>query len=533
MNLLIVDDELNSILTVKKMINQEKLMINQIYCAENALAAKEYLLNGQIDIVLCDIEMPKENGLELLEWIGRNELPVEFIIMTCYAEFEYAKKAVGLGSIAYLLKPVDQEELDKELQNAIQLRNHKQQMSQFRHSWIRNQDTMREKFWMLLFRGEIMPDKSNIQHWLQAEAVAINIEINYCPILFVIRKWGGNVKKEDYNLFRFALKNILTELFIGENNPFMRDIIQIGGDTQLVIVSTEFSSAEEIEKYHIICNQFLSIVKNYFAIEINCYIGKDVSLWDAANEIESLYQMDYNNLRNTGVYDSRDYIKMFMEKKFKADWKEFENWLTQLIDGEYHSVSKSINDYLEYHIKSNKVNRTWLISFQRQYMIMLGAYAAIKKIYLNQIINNETEEIINSDAENGIEELRKLVNYTLNAIYELERSKCKNNDPVERTKEYIEAHIADELDMDTLAQNVHLNPDYLTRIFRKATGDPVNKYIVNQRMKKAKQLLKYTNQPISEIAFQIGYYNYISFNRIFTKSIGVSPQSYRIKNRDN
>lgn len=531
MKLLIVDDEVSSIITVSNMIDKEKLSIGQCFTAESVKEAKRHLIDNQIDIVLCDIEMPQESGLELLEWIKEKQLTAECIIMTCYAEFEYAKKAVSLGSVAYILKPIDKEELDKELQNAIHIINNKNQIKQINHSWTKNQDTIREKFWTKLFSGEIISSRISIRQWLANKSVSINLDWIYCPILFVTRKWGKNIKEEDHNLYRFAMKNIISELFMDNRESTLYDIIQISKDVQLVVIGGVTFLGQDKEKCNAICKQYLRTVKDYFGVDINCYLGKKATLWEVANEIECLYQMDYNNLWNEGVYDSNDYFRMSLEKKLILDLNEFENWLKQLINGEYRGVEKSIVDYLDYHTKTNGINREWLISFQRQYMVMLGAYAVLKKFYLNQIIENEEIANMVTESERGISELKKWIDFSLKAVCKLEYSNFKNNDPIEITKSYIEEHLADELDMEALAQNVYLNPDYLTRIFRKATGEPVNKYIINQRMIKAKQLLEYTNQPISEIAFQIGYNNYTSFNRIFTKSVGLSPQIYRLNYR--
>jgi len=534
MNLLIVDDEISSLISVSNMINKEKLLISQCFKAENVQEAKNCLLSEPIDIVLCDIEMPQESGLELLEWIGKEQLPVECIIMTCHAEFEYARRAVSLGSVAYLLKPIDPEELERELLNAIQIKETKKQLKEYSHSWIRNQDVIRGKFWSLLFQGEILSDITSIQHWLYKKSIDIHTEWEYCPILFVTRQWNADIVAKDYNLFRFALKNILAELFLEKFSFPMCDIVQFENDVQLVVIGADCISPEMNEAVKKICSEYMLNVKEYFSIKINCYIGKDVEIQEIANEIESLYQMDINNLWNEGIYERRKYNKMISSEQLIFDFKEFDHWLNQLINGEFAEVEKSIYKYLEYQTEVITVNRKWLSSFHQQYMIMLGSYAVIKKYYLNQIMETREDLYFSlTEYSNGIEEVKKLISFSIKALYQFEQQKLHSSNPVEITKTYITEHLAEKLDMDTLSQNVHLNSDYLTRIFRHTTGEPINKYIVNQRIKKAKKLLEFTNDPISEIAFQVGYFNYISFNRIFTKTEGVSPQTYRQNSRNN
>ena len=531
MNLLIVDDEINSLVTVSHMINKEKLSICQCFQAESVQEAKRYLANESIDIVLCDIEMPQESGLELLAWISQENLPAECIIMTCHAEFEYARKVVRLGSCAYLLKPIDPVELEAELLNAIHTKETKSRLKEHSRSWMRSQDVIREKFWSLLFQGEILSEPASIRHWLTGKSIDIHTDWKYCPILFVTRQWSTNIAAEDYNLFRFALKNIMLELFTEKFNFGMCDMVQFENDVNLVIIGADSISSEMYNAVGTICNEYLLIVKQYIGNKINCYIGIDIEIQEVANEIESLYQIDSNNLWNEGVIEHRKYNRMISEKQSIVDLQEFERWLKQLLKGEFLDVEKSIYHYLDYQTNIIAVNRKWLSSFHRQYIVMLSAYAAMNKYYLSQIMENE--DLYHSLAEynNGIEELKKLIDISIKALYQFEQKKLNNRDPVEITKNYIEIHLADKLDMETLSQNVYLNPDYLTRIFHKKTGESINKYIVNLRIKKAKHLLELTNQPISEIAFQIGYFNYISFNRIFTKAVGVSPQIYRQNSR--
>lgn len=62
-------------------------------------------------MLLTDIEMPRESGLEFLEWMKEQGKEYKAICMTCHAEFDYARKALGLGVMEYLVKPVNREEL--------------------------------------------------------------------------------------------------------------------------------------------------------------------------------------------------------------------------------------------------------------------------------------------------------------------------------------------------------------------------------------------------------------------------------------
>lgn len=71
------------------------------------------LLNKKIhpDILLLDINMPKKNGIEVLEYIKQNKIPVKVLILTVHNEVEYLLKAVDIGIDGYLLKDTSYDEL--------------------------------------------------------------------------------------------------------------------------------------------------------------------------------------------------------------------------------------------------------------------------------------------------------------------------------------------------------------------------------------------------------------------------------------
>lgn len=79
MRLLLVNDEMLTAETMKADMEWEKYGISNVDIANSVSSAKEIILNHKIDLILCDIEMPKENGLQLLEWIREEEKDIECI----------------------------------------------------------------------------------------------------------------------------------------------------------------------------------------------------------------------------------------------------------------------------------------------------------------------------------------------------------------------------------------------------------------------------------------------------------------------
>ena len=108
---LLIDDEPWALYGLKTLIDWEALGYRIAGEAENGLKAMELLNKGNIDVVISDIRMPGMDGIQLMETIQEEKLPVEVILVSGYSEFEYARKAVRYGAFDYLLKQVSAAEL--------------------------------------------------------------------------------------------------------------------------------------------------------------------------------------------------------------------------------------------------------------------------------------------------------------------------------------------------------------------------------------------------------------------------------------
>ncbi|MDO5423699.1 MAG: response regulator [Eubacteriales bacterium] len=111
MNLLIVNDEIRTAEIMKKEIPWPAYGITQVTTAYDAPAGKRIIQQTTIDLILCDIEMPGESGLELIRWVREQNYEIECIFLTCHANFAYAQEAIGLDCQDYILMPAEYEQI--------------------------------------------------------------------------------------------------------------------------------------------------------------------------------------------------------------------------------------------------------------------------------------------------------------------------------------------------------------------------------------------------------------------------------------
>ncbi len=119
MNLLITDDEYYIVQGLVGMIDKEELGVDNIFTAYSAQQALNILRKEQVDLLLLDVEMPKETGLELLEQLNSEGLQTTTIILSGHQRFDYAREAINYHCFNYLLKPIGKQSLNQELSRAI------------------------------------------------------------------------------------------------------------------------------------------------------------------------------------------------------------------------------------------------------------------------------------------------------------------------------------------------------------------------------------------------------------------------------
>jgi two-component system response regulator YesN len=120
MRLLIVDDGHYIVEYLKHLLDWNKLGIESVATTTNSIEAKQILDQDQIDILITDIRMPEVSGIDLLEHINKNKLRTKVAFLTGYSDFEYTQKAIRLGAVDYLLKPVNKNDMEKSMKKVME-----------------------------------------------------------------------------------------------------------------------------------------------------------------------------------------------------------------------------------------------------------------------------------------------------------------------------------------------------------------------------------------------------------------------------
>ena len=117
MKLMLADDEKIFGETITHLLPWQEMGFDApIHIAYDGMEAWEILQKEEIDLFLCDIEMPLLNGLDLQKRIVDHQLKTRTIFLTAFANFQYAQQALRLGVTDYILKPIQEEEFSSTIQ---------------------------------------------------------------------------------------------------------------------------------------------------------------------------------------------------------------------------------------------------------------------------------------------------------------------------------------------------------------------------------------------------------------------------------
>ena len=192
-------------------------------------------------------------------------------------------------------------------------------------------------------------------------------------------------------------------------------------------------------------------------------------------------------------------------------------WQKLLQTGCAQAMEQEACQLLDKLTVNNQLNSQTLRYFYQDFMQMLFSFPE-KKRQGDMFREPEALELYRNGMKT-VPDMKALVHYVASA-WDSETEE-NSQSTVEIIMAYIAEHLENELRREELAEAVHLNPDYMARLFKKETGMNLKDYIIQQ------SLLCTTNLPISLIAAKVGYTNFGHFSTSYKKFYHKTPQEER------
>jgi two-component system response regulator YesN len=528
--LLIVDDEWFAVEGIEKGVDWSSLAFTEIHKAYNTEQAKAIMLRTAIDIIICDIEMPDGNGMELMEWVKDRFPDIEAIFLTCHADFQYAQKAIRLGSFEYLLKPVEFELLRQTVNNALEKlmdeRKTKQlneAYSQYFDLWEAQKPVLYERFWQDLFWQRIIPTDNHIEKAIDSYMMPLGTESKVLLIMISIEQWGKKLNIQDEEIMEYALRNAATEMILDKRSG---QVIQDRNGVHFVLLYSNESHkpAVTFEQLKQSCKNYIEACSKYLFCSISCYIGDWVSLNSVWKSYNVLLQMEHMNVTLSKFVfftkDEQDDNDEVLQLPALFEWSE----LMEM--GKMDELDQLAMDMFDQLRKEANFNSETLSALYHS-LLQTIYYVLHKRGIAVQTIFPHGEALDQATAIKSLNLLQDWAKRTFRVVAEHLEAVERGATVVDKVKNYIADHLYDEITRDDLANCVHINSSYLSRLFKKEAGMSLTDYIVQQRMMKAEHLLIHSDEMISNIAKSFHYTNFSHFSKMFRKYYGMNPQDYR------
>lgn len=505
LKVLIVDDEKVIRDGIKKVIEWENYGFEICGEAVNGRDGLDKVALLNPDLILVDIKMPGINGLEMIRVLRERGNECRVILLTGYTDFKYAKYAIELRVDEYLIKPIDEEELEKELVKVKNIIDGLKKNSQYVEAAELSAENVIGKL--------ILEDVSSDQLYKYNNIYSLALPWkSYQVILLSVDTVTGSEKK-----VRRQIKELVKEFISYNNYGYTGDV---EGHIGILIKNTIFNKKNTLP-----LGLLNSKLKRIMGIDTMIYIGRPVAHF---NDLIISYKNALELLDKRFIYVSENiicYDRVTLDTDTSID-------MDVMVDKLYTAVSlcktENINDILDefkrYIIKKENSEIEIKTNYINLITELINKLAASSEEMVKSITSgrNIIEDIF---SKSNLQDLNDYIKHILNGM--CKEIETKDYDIImKRIVNYIEENHHKNLKLSLISEVSGYNSIYLGKKFKQYTGMSFNVYLDYLRISKAKRLLK-AGSKVYDVAEAIGYCDKNYFYSKFKKYVGISPNEYK------
>jgi len=518
-NVIVVDDETWICKLIRKIVDWEAIGFNIIANASDGFTALELIEKHKPELVITDIRMPGLDGIGLIKAAREKKLDIEFIIVSGYSDFEYARSALAYDAFAYILKPLDKDELEEVLYKA------KDKISK-KHSIkvkLESSETV-----MLESELRKIIDKTNKGITAEYLNGKYNTKFMGGPYYTVIFKQDFISKdniNDDYQYFLSKVKTTYADDF--------QEIVYFPGNSEgqtIFVINLKYETDDINGLMRKIMQAFDAegLSKSFkltisIGLKVNSINEIDVSYESAANAMKARIFLGVGRVINANkeaarIINTKNIIDIRVKKKLSVlfDVFDMENALKEIKRILFDAEKKSAENLLSCHIAAYEILEILFEAMEnkgvkykdgisrQQAVAVIDGFSSVKEIedYITSIIKEFQDSYLDEKHNNG----EKLIT---------------------EIKRFISENYMSNINLDDVAKLVCLSPTYVSEIFKRKTGENFSEYLIDYRIEIAKDMLKDIRYKVVDISQMVGYADSKYFSRLFKKKVGVNPRDYR------
>lgn len=524
-NVIVVDDEDWICKLIRRIVDWDALGFRIVANAGDGLSALDLIKEHKPDLVITDIRMPGLDGLGLIKAVREQNLDVEFIIISGYSDFEYARSAITFEAQAYLLKPLDKDEFldalkgikDKlskkrllrskiETSRTVLLENALKELVEKTTADI-NTGGFNEQYgtkftdgvyYAAIFKRDSV-SRENREKYDKAEYLKFLWEVKerYLNAFGEIVFFSGEMSNEDIFIINANKRNgqavpgVMSDI-VGsyENEPdvkkgyrltvcLSRPVERLSG------IGAAYSEAKKamLARVYLGCGRVIDANKE------NSRIGGAKNVIDIQREKKLGMLLDVLDVAGASLEISG----IFSDAHSKSEGNLIIN----------HTVAYRIVDLLLSAMQRKNLQVKRELSMQQSVLNIDDCITVNEiKVYVLGLLKELRNTYLDEKHENG----EKLI---------------------AEIKRFITEKYMSDINLDDVAKLVCLSTTYVSEVFKRKTGENFSEYLIDYRIEIAKNLLKDIRYKVIDVSSRVGYKDSKYFSRLFKKKVGVNPSDYR------
>ncbi len=505
MKVILVDDEQYILSGLQTLIEWEKLACVVVGAYESAQQALCKMQEETPDVAILDIHMHGMTGLQLGKEIREKYPNCQIIFLTGYEDFSYAKTALDLGAIAYVLKTEALDELPEALKKAY---------LQYEKNTTPKVQTSEQEVLHALILGtytEIENEQKN------KEIQALNEKIHAFRFMTVeMKKTHKDVLEQCKRLFKTSFQ------------AYAYVFVPLSSCKMGVVLTQNAMDGQQVKEK---AERFVQSVQSFLSLNLIVSMSalyKDVRMLE--NAYEETKQLLLNIPKDSDkkvliTSESNEYLERTNDLT-----KRFIQQCTQMIlEGEKENLALCIKNYVV------ALNEAYLTEVKSSAISVLHALDLLCFPYEKEGVsapsNHAYKDVLQSKRLTEVEDI--LLSAAKKAFVVVHREQKKVYSLIEKTNDFIEQHAFEKITLQDIADAVHSNASHLSRFYKEKTSENLFDVINKKRLEKAVQLLLTTDLHAYEISEQVGFSDTSYFSRFFKKHMGMSPLQFIKKKGEN
>lgn len=516
---LLVDDEEDIREGISRKMDWLGLGFSLVGEAANGQDALELAESLRPDVILTDIKMPFMDGLELCRILTDRLPAARFVVFSGFDAFEYAKQAIQMNVVEYILKPINADELSavlRRLKDQLdQERAERRNVELLRSRYTENLPVLRELFYANLLDGHIEPGTE------RERAARLDIDLQG-------EEWAVGLAYIGSDR-RDALSTLSVQKLLEESLTADRCRLTLYNDWVAVIVSlTESFTIYDLIR---VLDRVCTLAASYLGLTLTVGVGapcKELSGM-ARSAAEARTALEYRSMVGRGqvIYigdlePDGGQVLTFEE----AD----ERTLTAAVRLGSEQEVRDAAAALAGKIREANSSAGQYNLFLMELVTHLMKMTRRSGVGVEEVFGTGFSLPIQDSALPSLEELEDWCAERYLRLRTLIRRRQTDSagQTVETAKEYIRQHYAEsDLSVEKLCAYLHLSSTYFSTLFKRETGTSFTAYVTTVRMEAAAEAIRDTEEKTYLIAQRCGYEDPNYFSYVFKRHFGVTPTKYR------